>query len=55
MYAAFRELGLDELEPVLPVGAAGYVEQDDRRRLSLAGLDERESLERLVERAVAAG
>ena len=49
------ELALDERAPVLPVGAAGHVEEHDRRRLRLAGLEEGEQLEGLVEGAEAAG
>ena len=51
---AVAQLALDELHPARPVRAAGHVEQHDRRGRRLAGLHERQQLERLVERAEAA-
>ena len=45
----------NERVPVLPIFAAGRVEQHDRHHVALAGLQQREHLERFVERAEAAG
>ena len=52
---AVAQLRLHELQPGGPVGATGHVEQHDRRGRRLAGLHERQQLERFVERAEAAG
>ena len=53
--AVARARPATNVAPVLPVGAAGDVEQHDRRGLGLARLQQREQLERLVEGAEAAG
>ncbi len=49
------DLVAEEPVPPLPVGAAGHVQHDHRSRLGLAGLEQGEQLEPLVERAEPAG
>ena len=55
MYPRSRSSASDELQPGGPVRATGHVEEHDRRGRRLAGLHERQQLERFVERAEAAG
>ena len=55
MYPPSTSSAFDEVAPGAPVRPAGHVEEHDRRRLRLAGLHQRQQLERLVERAEAAG
>ena len=54
-HAGAEQFGHDPGPPVLPVGAAGGVDQDDGHQVGLAGLDEGHGLEAFVLRAEAAG
>ena len=53
--AILLQLTAHELQCILPVGAAGFVEQHDRDQRTLASLDQRQHFQRFVQRAEPTG